>query len=230
MIMRLVALLPVGLVLFAAACGLTENPNAKEGSLLPAGSTCTSGKDCPLGQGCADDGLCHNDGECANDSDCTSGHHCYEGQIASGAGICSSERPSADPYCRSDGHGACRSKCTSSPECGLTNSCVGGYCHLSDECVTAADCGPNDVCSPRTDDPQYGFNECVPAANPTCVNDPAGVCRLRCQSSDDCHNGGGCSADHFCHASNECHVNTDCTTGLICYPDTQFGGLCGPTR
>jgi Cys-rich repeat protein len=239
MIMRLPALLPMGLFLFGAACGLSGSPNSKEGSLQPgagapvpplAALACTGGKDCPTGQGCGGDDHCHADGECASDSDCASGQICYEGQIGSGAGICASQRPSHDPYCRADGLGACRSKCATSAECGSFNTCVAGYCHLPDECVTAADCGPNHLCTPRLDDPQYGFNECVPVPNPTCVTDPAGACRLPCQTDADCFDGGGCGTDHLCHASNECHADTDCPTGQICYARLEWGGLCGPPR
>jgi hypothetical protein len=217
-------------LILIAACNGPNDPRSGQHGLGNNGQTCSSGKDCPIDQGCASDGTCHADGQCNADSDCNTGELCYPGLAGTSAGICASARPSVDPYCRSDGQGACRALCNSDGNCGSFNHCVNGFCHFGDECATQSDCGPNSTCEPRLGDPQYGVSECVPQSMPTCVSTPDGACRLRCGNDNDCLNGGGCGMDGFCHASNECKANSDCPSGQICYPSTDFGGLCGPSR
>jgi hypothetical protein len=186
---------------------------------------CTSGADCPIGQGCAD-GVCKEDGECTTDADCGAGALCYSSNDEPG-GICASDRPATNPYCRSDGMGACRSECNSDDTCFTGATCVADLCYWDDECVTADDCTPNHLCEPYFD---AGFSVCVVDEDPDCVDDGTGVCRLACVTSADCVKGGGCEADGFCHASNECATDADCDPGLLCWAAEYFGGLCGPER
>jgi hypothetical protein len=216
--------------------GLCTAPGAPP-QPLPAW-TCTQGQDCPTGQGCGSDGLCHVDGECHTMvdpqgntvSDCAAGLLCATGGPSTNAGFCTDERvPGANPLCRSDGQGACRSLCAAAADCGgFGATCVGGFCHPGDECVTTADCGLNHLCVT----PEYdaGYDVCEPDPAPPCVNDPQGICRLQCTVDNECVNGGGCAADGLCHASNECDTDADCDTGLLCYPTPDWGGLCGPER
>ena len=214
--------------------GLCTAPGAPP-QPLPAW-TCTQGQDCPAAQGCASDGLCHVDGEChtmvdasGNTVDDCAGDLLCAVAGTGNAGFCTDERAgTADPLCRSDGHGACRSLCAAAADCGgFGATCTGGYCHPGDECVAAADCGLNHVCvTPEWD---HGYDVCDVDPDPTCV--PVGnACRLACAADADCVHGGGCAADGFCHASNECATAADCDPGLICYPEPEWGGLCGPPR
>jgi hypothetical protein len=165
-------------------------------------------------------------------SGCPGAQVCFNAANDSPAGICVDDGrgPVAqgwDPWCRSDGQGACREECFSDGSCQGSDICMGGFCHAPGECATTADCSPNHLCQ-ATD---YGYSTCQDDPNPTCVNDPAGVCRLRCQTDADCLDGGGCRAsDGLCHASNECVTSADCPSGQICYPRPEFGGLCGPSR
>lgn len=197
---------------------------------------CTTGKDCPAAQGCGSDGLCHIDGECTDSSTCGLAEICYNGRPEDPAGFCAADRPANDPYCRSDGLGACRQLCHTDGTCDGAATCVAGYCHSADECLTTADCTPNHLCQPWADFEDYGYSLCVEDPDPTCVDDGAAMgvaaaCRLACAGDGDCLHGGGCEADGLCHASNECATDADCADpALICYPDPEFGGLCGPPR
>jgi hypothetical protein len=198
--------------------------------------SCQSGRDCPVGMGCGSDGSCHADGECTIDfatgaDSCSAGQLCYNPGNDSPRGFCSSERGSPDGYCRSDGHGACRIECNADGSCnpGLGATCVMGFCHGPTECSTSADCSPNHICEAYLDG-SYGYGVCVDDPNPTCVVDPQGACRLRCQTDADCIDGGGCAPDGLCHASNECKTDPDCPNGEICYANSEFGGLCGAPR
>lgn len=217
---------------FVGLCTAPGQPPAP----LPAWS-CTVGKDCPAGQGCASDGQCHVDGECHNTwqpdgtllGDCQGGLLC----IASGPhldGFCTEDRGGPDSYCRSTGTGECRDLCATDDDCGTGNSCVGGFCHRADECHVTADCSPNHVCGNPAGWDDYGYQFCLDDPNPTCVDDGHGACRLACWHDSDCLDGGGCGADGLCHASNECQHDTDCDPGLMCYPEPEWGGLCGPPR
>lgn len=216
--------------------GLCAAPGAPT-QPLPAWA-CQLGQECPLGQGCASDGFCHVDGECHTMidpqgntvSDCPGGLLCFTAGPIVGPGICSDDRAlGPNPNCRSDGEGACRTHCAVDTDCGIYATCDGGYCHLDDECVVDADCSLNHVCVDQVEF-DSGYDLCEADEDPTCVDDPEGVCRLRCAADRDCINGGGCAADGFCHASNECHTGADCPAGQLCYPVPQWGGLCGPPR
>jgi hypothetical protein len=205
---------------------------------LPAWS-CTTGKDCPAHEGCSDDGKCHSDGECHLTwqagylvGDCAAEAVCAAPTPAGLAGFCSDERPGGpNPYCRSTGTGACRTVCNVAADCGTGASCVGGFCHADNECNATADCSPNHLCGLPAGWEDDGYKLCLNDPNPSCVSDGHGACRLACWTSADCLHGGACGSDHLCHASNECHVDSDCSDpGLICYPDPEWGGLCGPPR
>jgi hypothetical protein len=218
---------------FGGLCTTPGEPPAP----LPAWA-CTAGAQCPEGQGCASDGFCHVDGECTlhwtpegylESDDCATGEIC----AASGAsleGFCSDERNGPDPYCRADGDGACRTECASDAECGTGGTCTGGFCHSADECTTTDDCTPNHICGVPEGYEDYGLSFCLDDPNPVCIDDGAGACRLACEVDLDCLHGGGCAADGLCHASNECTTTADCEAPLLCYPDEEFGGLCGPER
>lgn len=199
---------------------------------------CSVGADCPQGQGCSSDGMCHVDGECHNhwtpegylEGDCGGDLLCAAPTPGGLDGFCTDERNGPDPYCRSDGHGACRSECASDDDCGGGTCDADGFCHPDGECTTDADCSPNHICTVPEGWEDYGYSLCVDDPSPTCVDDGHGACRLACETDLDCLHGGGCSADGLCHASNECAADSDCDTGLICYADDEFGGLCGPPR
>jgi hypothetical protein len=172
----------------------------------------------------------HVDGECDDVTLCAAGQVCYNAGNDVPDGICTDERPDNDPTCRADGLGACRSECNSDGTC-WDGACVNGFCHASDECLVDSDCTPNRICVPWSDTEDYGYSRCAEDPNPTCVDDGMGACRLACLTDFDCIHGGGCNpADMLCHASNECTVNADCDPGLECWPDPEFGGLCGPPR
>jgi hypothetical protein len=162
--------------------------------------------------------------------DCTGGLLCAAPTPGGTSGFCTDDRGGPDPYCRSTGTGECRSECTTDAECGTGNHCMGGFCHRAGECHVTADCSPNHLCGnpPGWDD--YGYQFCLVDPAPTCAPDGHGACRLRCWTSADCLHGGGCAADGFCHASNECQTAATCAAGELCYPDAEFGGLCGPPR
>jgi hypothetical protein len=188
--------------------------------------SCSVGLDCPAGQGCGNDGLCHEDGECTGlGVGCADGQLCYTPTPAHTEGICSSERPGADPYCRSDGEGACRYECYPDGSCAVGWwTCVDGFCRDEAECASSDDCGPNHVC---VENVGYGYSLCEPEEDPDCVDDGTGVCRWECVVDADCTIGGGCAADGFCHGSNECAADADCPPGESCHADAHFGGLCG---
>ena len=233
--------------------GLCSNAPYGPAAPEPAWS-CTRGADCPAGQGCGSDGLCHADGSCTLtwdcsgpdgcfqvSNDCAAGEICATGSPDRTVGFCTSGRGGPDPYCRSDGAGACRRQCFTDDTCpnGVANlpaTCTGGFCVSDAECTSNADCTPGRICTPWGPDSgwdDYGFNLCLRDPNPTCVVDNAGVCRLPCTTSQDCIHGGGCAADNLCHASNECTTDTDCASTPQtprCYPNANFGGLCGPIR
>jgi hypothetical protein len=206
---------------FGGLCATT----AEAAMPLPAWA-CTTSLDCPAYQGCGDDGVCHIDGECSDALPCADGMLCYNAGNDSDAGYCASDRPMNDPYCRSDGLGACRTECLSDGTCAW-GDCVDGFCHDADECVSEDDCSPSFDCTPVDG---YGYSLCAEAADPTCVDDGLGACRLPCVTDLDCIHGGGCADDGLCHASNECATDDDCEDPLICYADPEFGGLCGADR
>ncbi len=225
--MRCFPLLLLGPVLAVTAC--TSDSGNSLGTAA-ANGPCASGKDCALGEGCAD-GTCRADGECQIDpsdysDNCPDGQLCYSGSSDGLEGICASERPGINPYCRSDGMGACRSECASDGSCWAGASCVDGFCHWDDECAITEDCSPNHECIAYFD---QGFSVCSAVEEPACV-DVGGVCRYPCESNNDCYVGGGCEADGYCHASNECAADADCPAGQDCWADEHFGGLCGPPR
>ncbi|MBS1124968.1 MAG: hypothetical protein H6Q90_7196 [Deltaproteobacteria bacterium] len=215
--------------------GLCATPGAPPAP-LPAWS-CTYGSDCPALQGCASDGFCHVDGECHNtwQPDGTQAGDCAGADqicVASGQhldGFCTDGRGGPDGYCRSTGTGECRGLCTTADDCGQGGTCdAAGFCHRPNECATTADCSPNHLCGNPDGWDDYGYLLCLDDPDPTCVPDGNGACRLACASDPDCLHGGGCNlTDHLCHGSNECHV---CDPGLECYPDPEWGGLCGPPR
>jgi hypothetical protein len=196
---------------------------------------CTSGLDCPTAQGCGSDGFCHVDGECVDSSTCGALELCWAGRADDPAGFCASDRPDADPTCRSDGLGACRPLCNLDGTCAAEGAtCVGGFCHGADECASVADCTPNHLCEPYAEWGDHGYSTCVEDPDPTCIDDALGACRLACVTDGDCLHGGLCEADGFCHAENECTTDADCPSDplfvMLCYPDPEFGGLCGPER
>jgi hypothetical protein len=217
---------------FGGLCTAPGDPPAP----LPPWS-CSAGADCPEGQGCASDGLCHVDGECTLEwtpdgnletDDCAAEEICATSGLSL-EGFCTEERMGPDPTCRSDGDGACRVECAADADCG-GGTCEDGFCHQADECATADDCWLNHLCALPEGYEDYGISLCYPDPNPLCVDDGEGVCRLQCDADVACTNGGGCEADGLCHASNECDTDADCEAPLLCYPDEQFGGLCGPER
>jgi hypothetical protein len=194
---------------------------------------CATGRDCPRGQGCGSDQRCHADGACnafqANPN-CPAGDICANAGNDDPDGFCTDGRGGPDPYCRSDGLGACRERCNHDGTCAF-GSCVNGYCHRSDECVRDSDCSPNHVCGLPPGWEDDGYHLCLKVANPVCVPDGLGACRLPCATDVDCFDGGYCkAADGLCHASNECSTNASCPAGEICHSSAEFGGLCGPPR
>jgi hypothetical protein len=216
---------------FGGLCTAANSPSQAQ----PAWA-CSTGKDCPRGQGCSSDKVCHVDGECLAadginpDQGCPAGLLCYNAGNDTRPGFCGAPRPSSDPYCRSDGQGACRVECESDGTCLLGGTCVGGFCHPADECGPGGTCSLSFVCQPTTSGEDFGYSTCVENPNVTCVSDPAGVCRLRCQNTKDCVWGGECQSDGFCHASNECNTDSDCPNGESCYPVQGFSGICGAPR
>lgn len=106
--------------------------------------------------------------------------------------------------------------CTSKTDCATDiynpPSCLRGQCS-PDECLTDADCAPNEVCdcNAHVQAPAQSSNLCVPA---------------NCHVDADCGPGGFCSptyvacgylAGYYCHRpTDNCYNNTDCACGQTC--------------
>jgi hypothetical protein len=230
--------------------GTTCQPDPDFGGLCTAANqpleptpawSCTTGKDCPAHMGCSSDGKCHLDGEChlmvqgqVLVGDCTGGLTCAAPRPDGLAGFCTDDRGGGpDPYCRSTGTGQCREVCTGDADCGVGGKCNGGFCygnHGTAECTMTTDCSPNHVCGLPPNWEDDGYKLCLVDPHPTCVDDGHGACRLKCWTSADCLHGGACGSDGLCHASNECQSAANCNPGELCYPDPEWGGLCGPPR
>ena len=162
------------------------------------GAECASTRDCPSPLTCSAAGRCVSSGFCVGsascdaDAQCQSGLHCANGCCTPGtAGSCAKDADcSAHP---------------STPVCDLAQgACVA--------CVTAADCGPGNLCQANACVAQQGCSSSGECRDPTPVCDVALHACVACLSAADCADPlrPNCDASHHCVASAACRDDGDC--------------------
>ncbi len=200
--------------LTAACSSSTLAPQKHDsGSDTPVMSQFDSGHDAPVavGNDAAGDGPTQDSG-----LDASQGQGGCSGHAPGPSDVPSSHRATAvacqpNAFVAYDG-GSCtaNSDCAASPN--FPQSCLHGQC-APDECLTDADCGPNQVCAcdPHVQAPAQQSNRCVPA---------------NCHVDSDCGAGGYCSpsfvacgylAGYYCHRPTDpCLDATNCGCGQAC--------------